>query len=62
MKSHRAVVVSRLKQLMEECAPILRIIENQELTKQLRADKLFTLQHLEEKYKVCSHGGYCALC
>jgi len=52
MKTRRANVVSKLKQLMEECTPILHLIENEELVKQLRADKLFTAQYLEEKYSI----------
>jgi len=52
MKVKREAVVSKLKQLQTECLPILRIFEDQALVKQLRADKLFTLQHLQENFEV----------
>ncbi len=52
MRANREVVVAKLKQLQTECIPILTVIENQGLVKQLRADKLFTAQHLEENYGV----------
>jgi len=41
-----------MAQLKSQCAPILRVIENQNLVKQLRNDKTFTPQFLEENYQV----------
>jgi len=52
MKERRETVVAKLKELTNECGPILRLIENQALVKQLRTDKLFIPTHLEENYGV----------
>ena len=40
MKDRRETVVARLKQLQSECSPILRLIENATLVKQLRTISL----------------------
>lgn len=52
MNVRRQAVVAKLKQEQSECLPILRVLENQNLVKQLRAEKQFTLAHLEENYGV----------
>jgi len=52
MKDRREVVVARFKQLQSECQPILRLIENAPLVKQLRTEKSFTVQYLQEKYDI----------
>lgn len=52
MNVKRQAVVAKLKQEQNECLPILRVLENQNLVKQLRAEKQFTLAHLEENYGV----------
>jgi hypothetical protein len=52
MTEKRELVVGRLKQLQSDCATILRLIEDVPLVKQLKTEKLFTPQHLQEKYEV----------
>jgi len=52
MTEKREIVVGRLKQLQSDCATILRLIEDQPLVKQLKTEKLFTPQHLQEKYEI----------
>lgn len=52
MKTRREQVVANLKSLQQECLPIVRVLENQTLVKQLRADKQFNMQTLEERYDV----------
>jgi hypothetical protein len=52
MKTKREAVVNRLKQLQTDCLPILQLLEDQELVKQLRADKKFTLENLQAEYQV----------
>jgi translation initiation factor 3 subunit E len=52
MIERREIVVGRLKQLQSECATILCLIDDQALVKQLKTEKLFTPQHLQEKYEV----------
>jgi len=52
MQARRRVVVDKLKQLQTECANILQILDNENLVKQLRAEKLFTLQYLQENFQI----------
>jgi len=52
MKTRREAVVARLKDLQTKCTTILRVVENQALVKQLRAEKLFTAQYLQEHHEV----------
>jgi len=52
MQARRRVVVDKLKQLQSECANILQILDNENLVKQLRAEKLFTLQYLQENFQI----------
>lgn len=52
MKQKREGVVAKLKELQEECSPILKVIEDEALLKQLRNDKLLTLSHLEQAHQV----------
>jgi len=52
MKARREMVVATLKQLQQECGNILQIVENQNLVKQLRAEKLFTAQYLQENFQI----------
>jgi len=55
MREKREQVVGKLKELQSDCTPIIRVLENQELVKQLRSEKLFTAQYLEEHYGVTQH-------
>jgi len=52
MKERREKVVATLKELQGLCSPILKVMENQGLVKQLRQEKLFTQQYLEENHGV----------
>lgn len=52
MKTRRETVVGKLKDLQAKCTPILKVLENQTLVKQLRTDKQFTIQYLEEHHEV----------
>jgi len=52
MKARRDQVVNNMKQLQNECGPLLRLLENQNLVKQLRSEKLFTLAYLEEHFQI----------
>jgi translation initiation factor 3 subunit E len=52
MKEKREVVVAQLRKLQSECAPLLRVLENEELVKKLRAEKQFTLAYLHDNYEV----------
>jgi len=44
-----------LKELQSECALILKLVENQNLVKQLRAEKNFTAQYLEEHHGITAN-------
>jgi len=53
MDKRRDVIVGQFKALQVDVAPILRFIEqNQALVKQLRQDKQFTAQYLQENHGV----------
>eukprot|EP01119_Soliformovum_irregulare_P006067 TRINITY_DN17816_c0_g1_i1.p1 TRINITY_DN17816_c0_g1~~TRINITY_DN17816_c0_g1_i1.p1 ORF type:complete len:458 (+),score=110.95 TRINITY_DN17816_c0_g1_i1:28-1374(+) len=52
MTQRRTQVLNQLKQLQAECLPILQLLENQNLVKQLRADKNFTFAYLEQNHQV----------
>lgn len=52
MIKKREVVISQLKEFNIKCAPFLKVIQDQELTKRLRNDKLFTAQYLQENHEV----------
>jgi len=52
MKSRREAVVARLKELNSQCSPLLKIIENEDLVKQLRQEKHFTAQFLAENHGI----------
>lgn len=52
MKNRREAVLNKLAQLQSECTGILAILEDQELVKQLRADKLFNMAYLEQNYQI----------
>eukprot|EP00163_Fabomonas_tropica_P021056 TRINITY_DN3700_c0_g1_i1.p1 TRINITY_DN3700_c0_g1~~TRINITY_DN3700_c0_g1_i1.p1 ORF type:complete len:507 (-),score=174.92 TRINITY_DN3700_c0_g1_i1:466-1947(-) len=52
LADRREQVVVKLKELQTECAPILAVLEQTELVKELRTSKLFTAQNLEENYDV----------
>lgn len=59
MADKREIVVSRLTQLQKDCEPLLRMIKDDPaLIKQLKAEKLFTPQHLQEKYEVSICGAF----
>eukprot|EP01136_Pigoraptor_vietnamica_P038446 Opistho-1_new@107784 len=46
----RQTVVARLQQLTNDIQPIIRIFENQDVLKELRQDKLWNLQYLEQNF------------
>jgi len=52
MKARREQVLNKLKQLQSDCGNLLKIVENTNLVKQLRSEKLFTMQYLEEHYQI----------
>lgn len=52
MKNRRETVLNKLKQLQFECTGILTLLEDQDLVKQLRADKLFNMAYLEQTYQI----------
>lgn len=52
MEARREAVVARLEQLQNECNPLIEIIDNTALVQQLRAEKSFTAQYLQEKYDI----------
>lgn len=52
MEARRAAVVGRLEQLQNECSPLIELLENSALVAQLRAEKSFTPQYLQEKYDI----------
>jgi len=52
MKVKRESVLAKLKEFQVTCGPILKVIDNQELTKQLRNEKLFTAQYLQDNYQI----------
>jgi len=52
MEARREAVVARLEQLQNECSPLTEIIDNDALVQQLRAEKSFTPQYLQEKYDI----------
>jgi translation initiation factor 3 subunit E len=52
MEARREAVVARFDQLRTECSPILELIDNATLVAQLKAEKSFTPQYLQEKYEI----------
>eukprot|EP00294_Goniomonas_avonlea_P008997 CAMPEP_0114557872 /NCGR_PEP_ID=MMETSP0114-20121206/10066_1 /TAXON_ID=31324 /ORGANISM="Goniomonas sp, Strain m" /LENGTH=436 /DNA_ID=CAMNT_0001743197 /DNA_START=43 /DNA_END=1353 /DNA_ORIENTATION=+ len=52
LKARRTAVVAELKTLKEACEPLLKIVENQALMKQLRTEKLLTSQYLAENHQI----------
>lgn len=52
MKVERDQVISKFKEFQNACAPILQVVNNQNLLKQLRTDKQFNMQHLKEHFQV----------
>jgi translation initiation factor 3 subunit E len=52
MKQKRETVVSKMKQLKAESGPILKLIEDDELVRKLRAEKQFNTTFLEENYQI----------
>lgn len=52
MVERRAEVVARLKALEEAAAPLVAFLQNPSAVQELRADKLYNLQMLNERYQV----------
>jgi eIF3 subunit 6 N terminal domain len=52
MEDRREAVVARLEQLQIDCSTIIDLISNATLVKQLRSEKSFTPQYLQEKYGI----------
>jgi len=52
MLARRQSVVATLKELQVSCVPILKILENQALVKQLRAEKNFNAQYLQDNHEI----------
>src|ERR1700677_5085391 len=52
MEARREAVGARFDQLRTECSPILELIDNATLVAQLKAEKSFTPQYLQEKYEI----------
>ena len=52
MVDRRADVVSRLKSLEEAAAPLVAFLQNAAAVQELRADKQYNLQMLNERYQV----------
>lgn len=54
MVDRRVEVVARLKSLEEAAAPLVAFLQNPNAVQELRADKLYNLQMLNERYQVLS--------
>lgn len=52
MVDRRAEVVARLKALEESAAPLVNFLQNQNAVQELRADKQYNLQMLNDRYQV----------
>lgn len=52
MVERRSEVVQRLKSLEELAAPLISFLQNPQLVQELRSDKQYNLQMLQERYKV----------
>lgn len=53
MVERRAEVVARLKALEEAAAPLVSFLQNASAVQELRPDKQYNLQMLNERYQVC---------
>jgi len=54
MVDRRVEVVGRLKVLEESAAPLISFLQNPALVQELRSDKQYNLQMLQERYQVGS--------
>lgn len=54
MVDRRVEVVGRLKVLEESAAPLISFLQNPALVQELRSDKQYNLQMLQERYQVSS--------
>jgi hypothetical protein len=61
MKERREAVVTKLQELQAECAPLIKVLSNPELTKTLKAEKNFTPAFLEENHQVRSFDCHLAM-
>jgi translation initiation factor 3 subunit E len=52
MVERRADVVARLKSLEDAAAPLVAFLQNPSAVQELKADKLYNLQMLNDKYQV----------
>jgi hypothetical protein len=52
MVERRAEVVARLKLLEEAAAPLVNFLQNPSAVQELKADKQYNLQMLNERYQV----------
>jgi translation initiation factor 3 subunit E len=52
MEDKKKEVIANMKQYQTECAPLITLLEDQALVKQLRVDKLFTAAYLQEQHNI----------
>lgn len=52
MVDRRVEVVARLKALEECAAPLVAFLQNEEKVQELRPDKIYNLQMLNDRYQV----------
>jgi translation initiation factor 3 subunit E len=52
MVRHRAEVVSRLRSLEEAAAPLVTFLQNPQLVQELRPDKQYNINMLQDRYQV----------
>ncbi|KAL3684125.1 hypothetical protein R1sor_002147 [Riccia sorocarpa] len=52
MMDRRVEVVGRLKSLEESAAPLISFLQNPQLVQELRSDKQYNLQMLQDRYKI----------
>merc|ERR1711934_1251420 len=52
MKRRREEVISSMKSLEKECAPLTDLLKDQETVTRLRVDKLFNVAYLQEEHQI----------
>lgn len=58
MVDRRVEVVARLKSLEEAAAPLISFLQNATLVQELRPDKQYNLQMLQDRFQVCGFTFY----
>lgn len=53
MVDRRVEVVARLKSLEEQAAPLVGFLQNANLVQELRPDRQYNLQMLNDRFQVC---------